>query len=412
MFKRCRGDKHRAVDLLLFPVIVVTVFSLYPLLFPFKLGDGQTPFLVAIQAVDLVGVFGLDFMLAFVNILIYTYIQPLDRKPGFPVAITGLLLVVFWFGYGVFNLTSWDRKIEGWRTVDIGFVQPNRPASLELPKPEKGYSREYPLELEMSEKLAASGKTPIVVWPEGHFYGYVFWPSVRRSFHRHIQNMDTPVIIYDATYEEVSGIKRYYNSSIYINRDGEEEAKYNKIKLVPFGEYTPVIGRIPVIRDLLGDYQSNLSRGEKNVFFNVMGVWINPKICYEPLFSASTAQSVAECPDGCVILVQSQDGWYGDTSQPGQHTAATILRSVENRVPLIHVINNGPSSVITPNGRVAFQTDRHKRGYWLAEMPHDKTSGGSFYSRHPYLFLNTVRFVFLAFFLLFLGQKVFIKTQD
>lgn len=59
---------------------------------------------------------------------------------------------------------------------------------------------------------------------------------------------------------------------------------------------------------------------------------------------------------GTVLIGLSSNGWFGDTVQPYQHVNASILRAVENRLPFVHVLNNGPSVVVLPNGRVVFQS--------------------------------------------------------
>lgn len=402
--------RHRTYvsDLLVFPVVVTTVFSVFPMLFYFKLGDAQSYFLPAIQGIELTGVYGLDFTIAMGNILVFKLIQlPLDRR-GIKLWAACFLWLVVWFGYGLISLNSWDEKIEKWQPKMIGIVQPNRPVMLSRPKPEKGYSREFPLEMGMSQKLGKEG-AEIVVWPEGHFHGYAFWSSVQQSFHRLIKEMGVPFIIYDSTFKIIKNKKHYYNTTIWINEQGKEVDQYHKMKLVPFGEYTPIIGKLPFIKTLLGDYLSDLTAGQEHQSFPVAGMNIVPKICYEPLFPIIVTQAIREEPRGKVLLVQSQDGWYGESNQPEQHMTVTALRAVENRVPLIHVINNGASAVILPNGRYAFKSPPFVRGSWIAAMPFDRDSGGSFFSRYPYLFIGVVWLVWLVF--IFLGMKSIIPKR-
>jgi apolipoprotein N-acyltransferase len=86
----------------------------------------------------------------------------------------------------------------------------------------------------------------------------------------------------------------------------------------------------------------------------------------------------------------SQDTWFGETTQPFQHRAMSIVRGVENRVPMMHVINNGPSVVAAPHGRVVGGTQAFSRAELLVHMPFDPSSGGSFFSRYPMLFLTLV----------------------
>jgi len=376
--------------LLLFPLIWVTVISLFPLVFRFTLGDGQTGCLAGIQAVELTGVYGLDFAVTLVNGLLYQAL----RAENLQRRLIWLGIVVLWaggwWGYGLATLADWSKQIEGWPSKRIGIVQPNRPVSLTRPKPEPGYSLLYPLDLAMTLQLA-SQKPDLVVWPEGHFYGTSFWPEVKASFSQHIRQLGIPLVLFDTTQQTVDDINHYFNSSLWIDKDGHFGDPYHKIKLVPFGEYFPLLDFVPFVRDWLEGFLSELTPGKEHRVFAIAGMNIVPKICYEPLFPEYIAESLQGRAQGAVLLVQSQDGWYGRSSQPEQHLAVTVLRAVENRVPLIHVINNGPSAIILPTGRVIYRSEPFTRGAWVAEMPYHQNSGGGIYTRSPWLFINFVR---------------------
>src|SRR5699024_5726599 len=82
--------------------------------------------------------------------------------------------------------------------------------------------------------------------------------------------------------------------------------------------------------------------------------------------------------------------WFGESTQPLQHANMSILRSVENRVPMVHLINNGPSVATAPNGRVLARSSPFNQDELLVRMPFDPATGGSFFSRYPHLFLNGV----------------------
>ncbi|MBT4268261.1 MAG: apolipoprotein N-acyltransferase [Deltaproteobacteria bacterium] len=394
LFQWCR-QRRTISELVLFPVILVTVFSLFPILFNFKLGDGQSYLLPAIQAIEFTGIYGLDFILGLVNILIYRLLQPGGTSRCNWFWISCLMIPLLWFSYGIFTLQKWDARIEGWETKRIGLVQPNRKASLKRPKPLEGFSRLYPLEMKLSEGLAAEG-AEIVFWPEGHFFGVTFWKDVRQAFQKRIRKMGIPLVIFDSTFTIKGGEKLYHNSSLLLDHNGQLGGTYNKIKLVPFGEYTPLIGRSRLLKWFLGDFLDTLTPGTQYVAFETTGMRIVPAICYEPLFSEFVAESIGADGKGKLLLVQSQDGWYGESSQPEQHMAATVLRAVENRVPLVHVINNGSSAAILPSGRYQFRSPPFVRGAWVVDLPYHPNSGGSFYARHPLVFISLLRVFFVV----------------
>jgi len=396
----------KLINLFIFPTILTAIWSLFPLEFIYQLGDGQTYFLPAIQGVDLTGVFGLNWMIAFVNFALFDLIFLSNRQKRLWRAVVILTPIVCWFAYGWFSLLHWDSKIEQWSFRKIGIVQPNRPATISRPEPEQGYSRLYPLEIEMTQQLAEDG-AELVIWPEGNFFGYSFWVNVRAAFQKEIAKAGVPIIFPDTTVEYTKGDKIFHNSSLWLNNKGKLEDQYHKIQLVPFGEYTPIVNNFPFLESLLGEFLSHLTPGKVQKTFQTTGMRLVPILCYESLFPQFVAESIGKDSLGKVILVQSQDGWYGKSNQPEQHLTSSVLRAVENRVPLIHVINNGPSAIALPNGRYVFYSTPFTRGEWIAEMPYYAKSGGSFYSSHPSLFINLIRF--MAVLIILSHWNLFIK---
>jgi len=403
LFQWCR-QRRGLNELLLFPVILVTVFSLFPILFSFKLGDGQSYFLPAIQAIEFTGIYGLDFILGLVNILIYRLMQPGVTARFNWLWLSCLMMPVLWFAYGAFALQQWDARIQSWETKRIGLIQPNHQATLKRPQPEKGFSRRYPLEMKLSQDVAAEG-AEIVVWPEGHFFGITFWQDIRKAFRERIREMGIPLVIFDSTITIQEGEKQFHNSSLLLDRSGQLSGIYKKIKLVPFGEYTPLIGRSELLKWFMGDFLDALTPGTEYVTFETAGLRIVPAICYEPLFPEFVAEAIGEDGQGKLLLVQSQDGWYGESSQPEQHMVETVLRAVENRVPLVHVINNGSSAAVLPSGRYQFRSPPFVRGAWVVDLPYHTKSGGSFYSRHPLIFISLVRVLFVISLILRIRKK-------
>ncbi len=377
-----------------FPIVLVFVFSVFPMLFRFSLADGQWQFLTAIQLIDVTGIWGLDFVIALFNSLIcYLCFSPAEAKKK-RIVIVSAGIICFWFAAGWFKLNSWDEKVNKGQIKKIGLVQPNRIASLSKPIPLPGYSREYPLEMQLSEVFVGQN-VDVIIWPEGHFFGYSFWSDVRKSFKQTVAKWQVPLVFYDATRRSTEKGEKAFNTIHFLNEKGDLEERYDKMKLVPFSEYLPLFDKWPLFDWILGDYLDNLTPGDEAKIVPLAGMKLVPKVCYEPLFPEFVAKTVGDEGKGKVLVVQSQDGWFGETSQPFQHMAVTVMRAVENRVPLVHVIQNGPSGVIHPNGRIAFLSEPFIKGGWVAEMSFSPDNGGSFYSSFPNLFLNIIRLLCL-----------------
>jgi apolipoprotein N-acyltransferase len=376
-----------------FPVVFVTIFSLYPMMWGVRIGEGQSAFLPALQAVDITGANGLDFMLAMTGAAIYAAIA--GRRQASDASALGMagVLLLGWFGYGYYSLYHWDGEIAGWSTKRIGIVQPDDRPSVEVPKLPRGYSWMHPPEMEMTKRLAERG-AELVVWPEARFKGYFYYDAVRQAYRQSLREAGTALLFHDVEPGAGAAGSGDYNSAGLIGADGELVGSYRKIKRFPFGEYLPVVGEVPVLRALVtqvfGEFLREMGAGEAHQVLAAAGLRVVPKICYESAFPAFVADALADDPRGAVLVVMSQDGWFGDSAQPFQHLRGSSVRAVENRVPLVHAINGGPSGVVLPSGRIAFQTTPYVRSESVVDIPYSATNGGSFYTQYPRLFIYSV----------------------
>jgi len=148
-----------------------------------------------------------------------------------------------------------------------------------------------------------------------------------------------------------------YNSALVIGADGERVGRYDKIHLVPFGEYVPFEKLLFFARKLTGRV-SKFDRGATRKAFLLNGHRYGVFICYEAVF-ADEVRHFAQL--GAEVLVNiSDDGWYGDTSAPWQHLNMARMRAIENRRWLLRDTNTGVTAVIDPYGRVRQSIPRHQ----------------------------------------------------
>jgi apolipoprotein N-acyltransferase len=149
---------------------------------------------------------------------------------------------------------------------------------------------------------------------------------------------------------------RDYNSALVVGADGARVGRYDKIHLVPFGEYIPFQNLLTFARKLTGRV-SSFTRGDERKVFRLNGHRYGVFICYESVF-ADEVRHFAQL--GAEVLVNiSDDGWYGDTSAPWQHLNMARMRAIENRRWLLRDTNNGVTAVIDPYGRVRQSIPRH-----------------------------------------------------
>ncbi len=146
--------------------------------------------------------------------------------------------------------------------------------------------------------------------------------------------------------------RRIFNSLMIFGQEGRLEGLYDKIHLVPFGEYLPFQSTLEAI----GLEQLTRIRGGFDIgiaprpLLEVAGLpSIGPLICYEAIFPAAVIQG-SERPK--VLINVTNDGWFGQTAGPHQHLHQARVRAVEEGLPIIRAANNGISAVIDARGRI------------------------------------------------------------
>jgi len=148
----------------------------------------------------------------------------------------------------------------------------------------------------------------------------------------------------------------FYNSALIVGADGARVGRYDKIHLVPFGEYIPFQNLLTFAHKLTGRV-SSFTRGEERKVFLLNGHRYGVFICYEAVF-ADEVRHFAQ--NGAEVLVNiSDDGWYGDTSAAWQHLNMARMRAIENRRWILRDTNTGVTAAIDPYGRVRQSIPRH-----------------------------------------------------
>lgn len=383
-------------ELLVFPLCVVAVMALYPMLFKTHFADGQIDFLPALQAIELTGAAGLDGVMALFAVLLYRLLAKREMRSGRPSVIAhrvAWVLVLAWLGYGLVTLQSWDQRMQQWEPRRIGLVQPNDPITLGVPEPAPGFSREFPAEMAATQRLIEAG-AQWVAWPEARYKGYFDSYSVRQRYAREVAQSGVPLIFHDVEREWLDADRVSFNTVALLDGQGALAARYRKMLRMPFGEYLPVPWSWPLMSKIndqvFGEFLRPLGAGTEHTEFVIDHMRVMPMVCYEAAFADFVAGAVSNDGAGKVLLFLSQDNWFGESAQPLQHANMSILRGVENRLPMVHLINNGPSVVTAPNGRVLARSSSFNHDELLVRMPFDPTAGGSVFSRYPGLFLNTV----------------------
>ena len=231
----------------------------------------------------------------------------------------------------------------------------------------------------------AQGTKPpdLVAWPESPAPYFEGDPRLRTSMSELAQAVHAPLVIgsIGADLDPSGQAERDYNSALVIGADGEKVGRYDKIHLVPFGEYVPFRDLLFFARKLTGRV-SAFDRGEDRKVFRLNGHRYGVFICYEAVFADEVRQFARL---GAEVLVNiSDDGWYGDTSAPWQHLNMARMRAIENRRWILRDTNNGVTAVIDPYGRVRQSIPRHEVGALAAHYGFNQAT--TFYTEHGDVF--------------------------
>ncbi|MBU1881334.1 apolipoprotein N-acyltransferase [bacterium] len=235
----------------------------------------------------------------------------------------------------------------------------------------------------LTEQITAENDVDLVLWPEtavpvylGHQMRY---QNRIRSLAR---NIDAAILTGASHYEFMEPAERghyRYNSAFFFPADGSQPGRYDKIRLVPFGERVPFQHWIPQLGEL-NFGQAEFTSGNQFITFPVAeGVVVGAQICFESVFSEETAQFVQ---NGASVLANlTNDAWYGNSSGPYQHAALVRFKCIETRRPLIRAANTGISLAADRTGRIIQKLLLGERGAFIAEVT-TCADYQTFYVRH------------------------------
>ncbi len=322
--------------------------------FPWALlGYSQYTVLPVIQVADATGVYGVSFLIVLVNASIADFIG--NRKSYRSVMTAGIVAALV-LVYGFAKLRAPEPA--GGMTVSV--IQGN----IEQDKKWDPAYQSGTISIYKRLTLEALKQHPdLVIWPET---ATPFYFMAKRESDRllsedlvaFVKENRVPLLFGSPTYtikptRQIVG----RNSALLLSAGGREEALYNKIHLVPFGEYVPlkhILFFVGKMVHSIGDFESGRE-------YTVMTVPSGPDgrrnetklctvICYEIIFPDLVRQFVER--GAAIVTTITNDAWFGRTSAPYQHFSMAVFRAVENRVPIARAANTGISGFIDSRGRI------------------------------------------------------------
>jgi len=337
------------------------------------LGHTQYMNLEAIQVADLVGAYGTSFVIVLSSTLIYGLLleKNLSRwKREAPVVLLALGLVL---GYGLYRMSD-SRPPRA--TLKVAIAQGNIDQSV---KWNPAY-QEKTIHIYRTLTLQSRSFGPdLVVWPETAVpLFFQDGEPLARSVLQTAQEAAAYMIFGSPAYKRERGSVSFFNRAYLASPKGEIIGSYDKVHLVPFGEYVPMKRFLPFVHRLVvaaGDFLP----GEKVAPLKFPKAAAGVLICFESIFP-ELGRTLTE--NGATILVNlTNDAWYGMSSAPFQHFSMAVFRAVENRRPVVRAANTGISAFILPNGKILEQSDLFKEALLTREIPLPE-SGLTLYTRY------------------------------
>ena len=374
------------------------------------LGYSQASNLHMIQIADITGAYGVGFVILALNTAIYAYIKNFkDTKKTYISLATASILLLVIFGYGALRLNN----VFTGEKIKVAIVQGN------IPQDEKWDRRFTDFILSRYAGLtrkAAMEKVDMVIWPETSVPGFL---ENEKELYDPVSSLakeiNAPILVGSPRYDEADNSESYYNSALLVLSDGTIGGHYDKIHLVPFGEYVPFKNLFSFVHRFaprpIGDCAAGkdftvlrflLKRAARDEDYNwklLKKVNFSCLICFEDVFPDLARKFVKKNADFLVNI--TNDAWFGKTSAAYQHAQASIFRAVENRTNVLRAANTGLSCFIDQKGRITGRVAREGRdlfidGFGVQEIVLSRVR--TFYTRYGDVFAYMcIFFVLLNF---------------
>ncbi|HVQ40407.1 MAG TPA: apolipoprotein N-acyltransferase [Pyrinomonadaceae bacterium] len=345
------------------------------------LGYSQAYHGTLIQAASWGGVYAVSFLIVTANAAVALAILIRNAKGLVVSSAALLLLVAVMLGT---NMVSRRRTpgVEQRPGITVVAVQPNVPMDLikSTEDMQKLTLRHFEMTVTALKELEPDGSPRIVIWPESPMNFAYGSDSYLRKLLADLAVRHNASILLNS--QEVAPNNGLYNAAVLINQEGGLVAQYDKIRLMPFGEYVPVPQWVPgagLIRGIVGDFTPGSNYKLMPMGDFRAGVFI----CIESAYPSIARRLTLEGAD--VLVNISNDGYLGPTAVMRQHLANTVFRAVENNRPLVRVTNTGITAFMTPTGEVKDATQGFRPEVRIWRIPRSQNAG-TFYSRHGDVF--------------------------
>ena len=320
--------------------------------FPWEnLGYSQFNNLFFIQIADIAGVYGLSFLILLLNVAFYKIIAERSKK-SFALA---LIVFMVWSGvyaYGVMRINQIDEALQGAPKLEVSLIQGNIDQSIKWNEKFQKETLNIYEELSLRHSMADGG---LIIWPET---AVPFNFQDKNDLQRRVSELPIKTnswfLFGSVSYADGGKSIDYFNSAYMLSPRGDIADKYDKVHLVPYGEYIPLRSLFPFISRLaagIGDF----AEGKGFYPLDMGGRKIGVLICYEGILPEAARMYKNTAAELLVNI--TNDAWFGKTSAPYQHLSMSIFRAVETRLYMVRAANTGISAIVDPTGKIIAKTE-------------------------------------------------------
>ncbi len=332
--------------------------------FPWNLWAYSTSWIIEIiQVLNHIGLYAYNLIVVTIFTLPIIIFFKISNVKKILLILLSILFILSLYLYGNYTLNKNKKYLESVENKEfVKVISPN-------------FNLKYGLnEDEIEERLKKiirysepnKEKKTLFVWPEGVFSGYSYNEILNyKELFKKSFSKNHFIILGSNKLDLTSG--QYFNSMLVLDNNLEIIDNYNKIKLVPFGEFLPFenfLNNFGLKKITEGHGSFLKGKTYKNVIVNNFNIL--PLICYEIIFTDLVQKSKAETN---IIINISEDGWFGDTIGPNQHFAKSIFRAIENNTFLVRSANKGISAIIDNKGNIVKKLNRNEVGNIESEIP-------------------------------------------
>ena len=312
------------------------------------LGDSQVTVLPVAQIASVFGVYGVSFLVAFINAAIAYAMLTTVRRRAAAIASAAVFLIAIG-AWGTARIADGSLTRTG-TPIRVALIQAN---VAQEDKWKSGEARRIFTTYVAMTRDAVKRGAEYVIWPESATPFMFEQDAVGQEALRALAREERVPILFGSDQEVIRPEPALYNAAFLVTPDGKTAAVYRKIHLVPWGEFIP-LKRLLFFVSPLVDSLTDFSPGTEMVLLPVNSHLTSTAICYEVVYPSLIRQAVQAGSE--LLTTITNDAWYGYSSAPYQHFALASMRAIEQGRYLARAANTGISGVVDPYGRIVRQS--------------------------------------------------------